>query len=194
MRPDRIQDFDTGRLPANDAVTLSYSYADLPLAQFARAQWRHGFARLGVAPVFMWAGVFVACLLAARGVEVLAGPRWAGASLFVLIGTGFGTLALFGGLILRWTFMQRESLSREIASGIRQGRHRIALSADGIHRVSDNADCVFRWPAIASIGQAPAGLVLRLGTQGYLPIPDTALPAGVSREDLLDRIHRWMNG
>ncbi|MEM8742818.1 MAG: YcxB family protein [Pseudomonadota bacterium] len=200
MRQNPTDEFHTGEpVPPNlsqtsGSVHLSFDYADLPLRQFARAQWRHGVARLGIAPLFMWAGVFVAVVLAARGVEVLTGPRWPGAGSFVMIGAGFGTLALFGGMIVRWTFMQRDNLAREVASGLRQGRHEITLSPEGVQKRSANTECRFAWPAIASIGQAPAGLVLRLGTQGYLPLPDAALPEGISREELLDRIHGWMNG
>jgi hypothetical protein len=175
-------------------VELTFRWADLPLRQFDRAQWRHGFLRLGVSPIIMWTAVFLTCLAFSEWIEALMGPRWVGTGQFVMIGAGFGALAAFAGFLGRWTVMQRAARRVEIASGLRAGEHLMTLGPAGVRMVSDHADVGYGWDAVASVGQAPGGLVLRLGTRDYLPVPDAALPQGVTREELLDRIHRWMAG
>lgn len=180
--------------PGSGEVRLAFRYADLPLSGFDRAQWRHGFMRLGLGPVAMWAGVFLVCGLAAGWIEAAAGPRGEGAALFVMIGAGLGASSLFAGFLIRWAAMQRASRRAELSCGLRAGLHEVTLGPGGLRVRADNTDCRHGWTAVSSIGQARGGLVLRLGTRHYVPLPDAALPDGLSRDALLDRIHGWKAG
>ncbi|RMF34587.1 MAG: hypothetical protein D6754_14770 [Alphaproteobacteria bacterium] len=181
--------------PLDDGeLRLAFRYADLDLRRFNRAAWRRGFWRTGVGPAVMWAAVFLFCRGMAVWVERLAGPRWVGAGRFVMIGAGIMAVALFAGFLIRWTLLQRAARAAERASALRRGLHVVQMGAAGLRVSAPNCDCFYRWPAVEAVVQCRPGMILRLGTGDYLPLPDSALPAGMSREALIDRIHGWKAG
>lgn len=179
---------------AAEALTWRYRFADLPLASLGRAAWARGFLRTGLAPALMWAGVLLACLGLAQGVERILGPKGVGSAFFLMAGAVIGAAALFAGFLGRWWAMRRGMIRREAASGYRQGLHAVTLGPTGIRLLAAHADCRYGWEAVDSVVQARAGMLLMLGTETWIALPDSGLPPGLSREAALDRIHRWMEG
>lgn len=176
-----------------EAFSVRFRWADLPLRRFRRAAWARGLLRTGVMPLVAWAGVAAVSVLAAEGVERLAGPRGVGTAPFVIIGAAVGAVALFGGFILRWSVMMRAMRAAEIASAYRAGPHEVTLGPQGVRMVSAHGDCRFGWPAVSGVVAAPGGFILMLGTEDWLPVPAAGLPPGLTVEAAMDRVHGWMN-
>lgn len=174
--------------------TVTWEYGALPLAEFERAVWARGALRLLVLPVLAWGGAGLVALGAAFGVEALAGPRHAGAAGFVLMGAALGAVLLFATFLLRWRVSMAARRRAEARTGYRAGLTRVSLGAAGVRVVSDHVDARYGWPAVAGVAQTRRGMVLLLGTDAGIYLPDAGLPPGLLREAALDRIHGWMNG
>jgi hypothetical protein len=176
------------------ALLVSYRFADLRYGDFERTAWARGFLRLRAAPLAMWLGVAVVSFAGALAIGRLAGPAEPRATLFVMTGSAIGAVALFAGLILRWTALARERAQRERQSGYRRGMWRVLLDPGGIRVTADHLDCRYGWGAVEGTVQARTGLLLIFGCEHWVALPDAALPAGMTRAEVLDLVHGWMHG
>lgn len=116
------------------------------------------------------------------------GPREivAGAVGFSLGGvTATFLLSYFAGL------RRRSLLDAEIASRAERGDQTMRVGPEGVESLSGGERHLVPWAAVDRIEEAPQGLVIFLTELAWLPLPDAALTAGVSRAEARRRIDAW---
>jgi hypothetical protein len=70
------------------------------------------------------------------------------------------------------------------------GEIRMELSQSGVSITSDCTTCWFGWSIVDEIVELTAGLGILSGCCIY-PVPDQALPSGMTRELLREQLEAW---
>lgn len=109
-------------------------------------------------------------------------------AIMALWGAAAGLLAV---LLVVLPHMRRARIAADLATRTRQGEVRVRLSAEGVETQSEVAESLTRWPGVALVSETPRATLIWLGALIALPVPDAALPEGVTRADLLARIAAW---
>ena len=122
-----------------------------------------------------------------------------------LLPPAFGFYPLDGAIIALWgaaggllavllvviPHMRRARIDADLATRLRHGEVRVRLSAEGVESESQLARGLTRWAGVAAVSETPRATLIWLGALVALPVPDAALPEGVSRGDVLSRIAAW---
>lgn len=132
---------------------------------------------------FVAAGAILGVLLVATG-------------LFARMPDGFwtgGLVGFYAGLAL-WLFVHtrnaRKLLGFSDALNARAGETQMTLSHKGVATSTQIAKGEMTWPCIDQVIELPDATVLRAGAFVY-PIPDGALPEGITPQELRRRVHVW---
>lgn len=122
-----------------------------------------------------------------------------------LLPVPFGLYTLDGAIIALWgaaggllavllvviPHMRRARVAADLRTRIRHGEVRVRLSAEGVESESALARGLTRWPGVAAVSESPGATLIWFGALIAMPVPDAALPEGVTRADLLGRIAAW---
>ena len=122
-----------------------------------------------------------------------------------LLPPAFGLYPLDGAIVALWggaggllavllvviPHMRRARIDADLATRLRHGEVRVRLSAEGIESESALARGLTRWPGVAAVSETPRATLIWLGALIAMPVPDAALPEGVTRAELLKRIAAW---
>lgn len=98
---------------------------------------------------------------------------------------------LFAVLLVVIPHMRRARIAADLRTRIRHGEMRVRLSAEGMEMETDVARGLTRWAGVAAVSETPRATLLWLGALIALPVPDAALPEGVTRADVLSRVAEW---
>lgn len=106
-------------------------------------------------------------------------------------GAAFGAILGAAALFLAadaqsWTLHRAEATIREA-----RGEAVVTLSAEGARLRQGGELYALDWPAVTEIVEYEGGLMLFTSVFRAVPVPDEALPAGVSRADVLRMIEDW---
>lgn len=74
---------------------------------------------------------------------------------------------------------------------IRQGVHSITMTADGINSPSSLVAGTLGWSKITEVIEVSDTTLILFSPIEYFPLPDSGLPDGMTRADLLDQIKQW---
>jgi hypothetical protein len=66
-----------------------------------------------------------------------------------------------------------------------------ALSVEGISTKGPYSHGHHDWAAVVDVIAAKKAIIVSLGAGGFIPLPDSGLPEGVTQADLLRRIEAW---
>lgn len=75
--------------------------------------------------------------------------------------------------------------------GIRSGDTRVVFSEDGMQSHHDSGGQLVRWPYVTDIVAYRDYTLVMLSPMEFMPIPDAALPGGMTRAEFLERIASW---
>jgi len=128
---------------------------------------------------FAWAAVFAWILFAA-----VRSDNWIILFLLVFVATP---------LVSRWWAKERW-VKGELSSRLRHGTTTLTLGPNGIDADHPLSTEHYEWEAVQNIIEGKQALHLMLTPTTALPIPYSDLPAGMTREDLRQRIDLWRVG
>lgn len=112
-------------------------------------------------------------------------------------GFGFEWLALLLPLVailwvVRSARTRRRWRSAQFDAPLRQGYTEFRLDPEGVHTRHPGAECSFFWHHVTDVLATDWGVLILLSPAEYLPIPQSALPVGMTSESLRERILEWM--
>lgn len=107
------------------------------------------------------------------------------------IGLASGAFAAIFGLSYMAGRHRRSLLEAEIALRKSRGAQIIQAGPDGVESRCAGERHFIPWSAILRVEEAPQGLVLFITELAWLPLPDAALPAGLTRPEARRRIDAW---
>ncbi len=109
-------------------------------------------------------------------------------AIIALWGAAGGLLAV---LLVVIPHMRRARVAADLRTRIRHGEVRVRLSAEGVESESALARGLTRWAGVAAVSESRGATLIWFGALIAMPVPDAALPGGVTRADLLGRIDAW---
>ncbi|MEM7058086.1 MAG: hypothetical protein AAF557_10895 [Pseudomonadota bacterium] len=175
-------------MSAQDAIDLTL---DLSPGLMARAMMRAGQELQTGAPISLHIkrGAMLAGLALLLAVAQVALHRLYEIELFNA-GLVAGMIFAFASLIL----MQRGAINlmaeRVVQAAARRGPVRLTVGPGGLSERSGIGRIDVVWDAVESISAVANGTVVRFGGMCFA-IPDTALPDGLTPEDLRMRLESW---
>lgn len=87
--------------------------------------------------------------------------------------------------------MNRRRIARAMSSPLSQGTFVLTLSDSGIIVEQAVSYSAYAWNAVMQIQEEPLALHMMFGQALSMPIPDAALPEGIDRDEILQRIETW---
>ena len=87
--------------------------------------------------------------------------------------------------------MNRRRVSRTMSSPLFEGPLSVILAKSGASLNQALSSTLYDWAAVSHIQNEPLAAHLMLGEVLSIPIPDAALPEGVTRDELLGRVETW---
>lgn len=173
---------------------VAYRFAWTP-ALYAEIVGRRAPTALGVTGSRRaMAGAVLAALALIAGLAVVPVPLGLYGSPGVVAALWGATAALLTVLLVVIPHIRRSRVAADLATRMRQGEVHVRLSSEGVETETMLSRAMTRWPGVALVSETPRTTLLWLGALMALPVPDAALPAGVVRRDLLDRIAAWRAG
>lgn len=108
-------------------------------------------------------------------------------------GLALGLLAAFVAFYLTadaqsWALHEIETEMRAT-----RGEAVVTLSADGAEMRQGDEVYALKWPAVTRIEEFGKGFMIFTTIFRGVPVPDAALPNGMSRADAMKRVARWMD-
>lgn len=106
-------------------------------------------------------------------------------------GLALGLLAAFVAFYLTadaqsWALHEIETEMRA-----QRGAAIVTLSADGARMLQGDESYTLKWPAVTRIEEFGKGFMIFTTLFRGIPVPDAALPDGVTRADALRRVQEW---
>jgi len=90
--------------------------------------------------------------------------------------------------------LSARSWQRELDMPMRRGNIVVMLGPAGADMIHPLTTSHFEWPAVVNIIEGKLALHLMLSPTISFPVPFDALPEGVTREDLKQRVDDWREG
>lgn len=114
--------------------------------------------------------------------DVLATARW----------YGIGSLIAGGAIAFAAVFIVESKGFVLMDEALKmQGKVHTRIDEFGVVAKSTHADYVYRWGAIRDVTEVEGGLCINVFGFTLVPVPDEALPDGLTRSDALARIRSW---
>lgn len=172
---------------ADDVITLRFQWTEDLMRNNARLILKGQRGRVFRAMMRPRSAVAFAIILI---VGVALAPKRAEFDVF-FAGLAVGLLSAFIALYL--TADAQSQALHEIEADMRAGRGEavVTLSAQGAEMRQGDEVYALRWPAVTRIEEFPYGFMIFTTIFRGVPVPDAALPDGMTRAEAMARVHAW---
>lgn len=82
----------------------------------------------------------------------------------------------------------------ELSSPLRQGPSTVKVGPDGLDVIHPLCQTHYEWPLVINVIDGDLALHLMVSPVTSMPVPDAALPEGISRDILRERVELWRTG